>query len=73
MDKEIAALKDKEGIDDTPITFGKFKGKTPDEVSEIKPDYIVWMWDNFLDPPCSEALYNFCVRETGKWTRTSGD
>lgn len=73
MNKDEAVQKDVEGIDSTPFTFGKFRGKTPDEVSEIKPDYIVWMWEKFDDPPCSEAMYNFCKKDVAKWSSTEGD
>ena len=34
MDIRFAVLKDVEGIDDTPFTFGMYKGKTPDEVAK---------------------------------------
>lgn len=73
MDIRFAVLKDIEGIDDTPFTFGKYKGKTPDEVSDIKPDYIIWMWRKFDNPPCSEALYNYCLKEEGKWSNKEGE
>lgn len=64
-------LKNVEGIDDTPLTFGKHKGRTPDELTSLAPDYIIWMWKKFEDPPCSEALYNFCLREEGRWSNSS--
>ena len=28
------------------ITFGKYKGKTWDEVSDIDPSYVLWAVDN---------------------------
>lgn len=28
------------------ITFGKYKGKTFDEISDIDPSYILWLRDN---------------------------
>lgn len=28
------------------ITFGKYKGKTFDEISEIEPSYILWLSEN---------------------------
>lgn len=28
------------------ITFGKYKGKTFDEISDIEPSYILWLRDN---------------------------
>ena len=32
------------------ITFGKYKGKTFDEIADIDPDYILWLDEkvNFL-------------------------
>jgi hypothetical protein len=44
-------------IDALPLTFGKFKGKTPTEISEIAPEYIVWAYETVKPPPCSEELY----------------
>ena len=69
------SLKDKEAKDkdDVPLTFGKFKGNTPDEISDIKPDYIIWMYEKFDSPPCSFALYNYCLREEGKWSNSEED
>jgi hypothetical protein len=53
-----------DNLDHTPLTFGKYKGKTPDEVSQMGTsgeNYIVWMYDN-VDrfPTCSEALARAC-------------
>jgi len=47
-------------IDDTPLKFGKHAGLTPNEVAEKDPSYIVWMYDEFDEPPCSEDLYEEC-------------
>jgi hypothetical protein len=62
---------DREGmLDATPLKFGKFRGKTPEEISNMSPrdaQYLVWAYEtvgNF--DVCSEALY----RELGgKWKR----
>jgi hypothetical protein len=32
-------------IEDT-INFGKYKGKTFDEISDIEPSYILWLSEN---------------------------
>lgn len=32
-------------IDNIALTFGKYKGKTPNEVALIDPSYITWMHD----------------------------
>jgi len=31
------------------ITFGKYKGKTFDEIANIDPDYILWLDENVKD------------------------
>jgi uncharacterized protein (DUF3820 family) len=45
--------------DDTPISFGKYKGMTPNDLSEIDPKYIIWMYENFSGS-CSKDLYMNC-------------
>lgn len=51
-------------IDHTPLTFGKYKGKTAEEVSIKDPAYIVWMFKNVSGKnTCSEALYRDCLQE----------
>lgn len=44
-------------IDNIPLSFGKFKGKTPNEICEQQPSYICWMWEEMDDAPCSEDCY----------------
>lgn len=54
-------------IDNTPITFGKYKGHTPEEISVIDPSYIVWMFDNIKPAKCSKELRDGCewdIRES---------
>ncbi len=54
-------------LDKTPLTFGKYRGKTPDEISEIDPSYIVWMCKSIKDrPTCSQFLYECCLYDSGK-------
>ena len=36
-------------IDDTPLNFGKHRGKTPRVVAKLDPSYIVWLKANVLD------------------------
>lgn len=31
------------------ISFGKYKGKTFDEIADIDPDYILWIDENVKD------------------------
>lgn len=51
-------------LDHTPLTFGKYQGQTPDEVSEEDPKYICWMYENVKNKPtCSRTLYNVCLSD----------
>lgn len=50
-------------LDHTPLTFGKYKGQTPDEVSESDPAYIVWMYNNIKPKKCSAWLAEACKVE----------
>lgn len=50
-------------IDSTPLRFGKYKGRTPNSVSDIDPQYIVWAAKNidwFLGKACSKPLARQC-------------
>ena len=46
--------------DHTPLPFGKYKGKTPEEIAEIDGSYVVWMFENVKPPPCSKELAEAC-------------
>lgn len=51
-------------LDHKKLTFGKYVGQTPDEVSEHDPKYIVWMYDNVTNKPtCSKTLRDACANE----------
>ena len=50
-------------LDHTPLPFGKYKGKTPDEVSEDDPGYIKWVYENIKPKKCSQWLYEVCVNQ----------
>lgn len=52
-----------EDKDCTPLTFGKYKGETPDEISDHDPGYIVWAWENLEFKPCSRAMYYLCLKD----------
>ena len=55
------ALKDR-----TPLRFGKYRGKTPEEVAACDPSYVVWMHANVIGlggPPCSRELARKCEDE----------
>lgn len=48
-------------LDHTPLTFGKYRGKTPNDVSESDPRYIVWLYETVKDrDTCSQLLYKEC-------------
>lgn len=54
-----------EDLDHTPLTFGKYQGKTPSKVSENDPNWICWAFENVKSKPtCSMALYRSCQEET---------
>lgn len=55
--------KDDADFDDTPITFGKYKGKTPDEISDIDPKYLLWLVHETGFSLCSLALIEYCEQE----------
>lgn len=51
-------------LDHTPVTFGKHKGKTPDEISCCDPRWLVWAVENIKDKPiCSNVLYRACQED----------
>lgn len=49
-----------EKLDHTPLTRGRYKGKTPSDVADIDPAYLVWMCDSWQQMPCSILLYDEC-------------
>lgn len=53
-------------LDHTPFDRGKYKGKTPSDVAEKDPEYIVWAYDNWTPKPCSKLLYQDCLRDLGE-------
>jgi hypothetical protein len=63
-------------LDVTPLSFGQYRGKTPMQVAQIDPSYIVWMKANVLDKPtCSRDLALECENrcepdEEERWARS---
>lgn len=51
-------------LDKTPLNFGKYRGLTPDEVSEVDPSYIVWMYEKYSPKRCSNFLYTACQQSS---------
>ena len=50
----------KAGLDEEELTFGKYKGRTPLQIADEDPQYIVWMYDNLDNKYCTEALRDEC-------------
>lgn len=48
-------------LDRTPLRFGKFRGKTPEYVSQLTPresSWLIWAYENVFNfDVCSAALY----------------
>ena len=53
---------DKEAIlDRTKLTFGKYRNKTPEQIAEKDPQYLVWAYETVAQfNVCSAALYRDC-------------
>ena len=53
-------------MDELPLTFGKYKGQTPEKITEHDPSYIVWLNENVRPQRVSKELAEACewdVRE----------
>ena len=46
------------------ITFGKYKGKTFNEISNIDPDYIIWLNENIKTIKLPERFVDVVKTET---------
>jgi hypothetical protein len=49
-----------EHLDDQKLTFGKHKFRTPHEIAEDDPSYIVWLYENINPKVVSKSLYIAC-------------
>lgn len=49
-----------EVLDSIPLKFGKYRGKSPAEIAEEDPGYLVWAYEKISPKPCSKALYLVC-------------
>jgi len=47
-------------LNDTPLPFGKYNGKTPVEIAADDPGYIVWMYDTLDNKFCTKELRDVC-------------
>ena len=71
-------------IDKTPLRFGKHKALTPEQVYEIDPGYLIWLWDTvanadklltieLLEAACQQWEPGWEDRESGDlWDRLGG-
>jgi hypothetical protein len=51
-------------VDHLPLTFGKHVGKTPDQISETDPKWLIWAYENIKGRTvCSKTLYNACCED----------
>ena len=48
-------------LDDQPLPFGKYKGKTPNEVLEIDPQYLVWFYENVDGEYITKKTYKYAI------------
>jgi hypothetical protein len=48
--------------DTIPLTFGKHKGRTPEQIADIDPGYVAWLYDR-CPGSVSHELYVACVEE----------
>lgn len=59
------------------ITFGKYKGKTWDEVSDIDPGYVLWAVDNVKEVKLPQSFIDAVEmdkreREEDFWSALEG-
>lgn len=47
-------------IDEQPLTVGKYIGYSPDSVAAADPEYLVWLYDNSTEKPCTKYLRDIC-------------
>jgi hypothetical protein len=63
--KTLAKL---QNLDNQPLTFGKYKGQTPNQLLEEEHlSYILWMYENVKAPTCSSQLYEEAKQELEKY------
>jgi hypothetical protein len=51
-------------LDNQPLTFGKYKSQTPNQLFEEEHlSYIIWMYENVKTPTCTSHLYKKAKQE----------
>ncbi len=53
-------------LDHAQMGFGKYATKTPAEVADLDPAYLVWAYTNVKRPVCSPALYRVALEEAAE-------
>lgn len=54
---------DQEDPDDMLLTFGKYAGKTPNQVAKLDPHWLVWAFNNVTNRvTCTPELANECSK-----------
>lgn len=65
-----------EELDHSIMPRGKFSHargnpKTPSQIAEIEPQYLVWAWSAWTDgKPCSHLLYVACQQDVAENQRS---
>lgn len=47
-------------LDKTYLNFGRYRGRSPEQIARIDPGYIVWLYDNVEPKRCSRELALDC-------------
>ena len=55
------------------LDFGKYKGKTLDEVGDIDPSYICWLKENVKDVKIPKWYAEACERDVREWDESIVD
>ena len=59
----MVLIPEKPDIDDMPLSFGKYKGKTPNEILELDAGYLIWAYDNIEQVIMSDDLHDQACEE----------
>lgn len=83
MDVYEAIMKLNEGKDellnDEKLTFGKYRGMTPNQLVRIDPSYLAWAYRTVGSHLCSERLYKQAKEKArathrgGMWSKFSDE
>lgn len=60
FEKMLSQVISEQDLDDTPLGKGKYADRTPDELSDEDPEYLVYAYETWDIKPCSKAMYNYC-------------